>query len=820
VSFASALAAQLVPVRKWATPGAMAKALDPATVQTPALDLIDRELVKLTDMVQAGRVVHDLHVYLPPQEGKALALDTPVATPSGWTTMGALAVGDEVFDQDGRPCRVTWTSPTWTDRPCYTVRTGDGEAIVADVEHEWVVRLTRESGQHLHTTKVLAKQRVKNAQILGPAGLGLPDADLPLDPYVLGAWLGDGNSADAIFTCADPEIVDRIRAAGIPCRRLNSAPYRWSLAPEGGSSRISPVRAALRDLEVLRNKHIPGVYMRGSTAQRLALLQGLVDTDGYVSPKGLVEYTSTCERLARDVAELVFTLGAKAYVGTGRATVNGRDCGPKWRVKFMLAGAAHLPRKAVRCKDSTVARTRYVWAEPCPSVPTRCIEVDSPSHTYLAGRTLLPTHNSQRVSRRWPEWMLSSDPTLRIGIVSYGDELATSWGRQIRRDALAHPDLGIQLREDSRAAGRWETPQGGMVYCTGIAGGLAGVPLDVLIFDDPVKNREEAESGSIQRRNFDFYENVGVPRLSPRGVIVVMTTRWNKKDLAGQVLEAKVRPQKVISIPAVAEDNDPLGRRPGQELISSRKREPGYFLGLQERMSPYAFRSIYQQRPTDPTGSIFMRDRWRYWTWQSWPDHLDLSGVTLDLRDTWRFITADLAASTRTSADYTVAAAWALTLNRDLVCLGRVRARSPQEGHWDLIRPLAVEWRTVDVGVESTMMGTTLVRAATRAGLSPFDLHADRDKVTRAIPYSHMQRQGQVWLPASADWLDEWVGEHADFPTGVHDDQVDVGAYAARQAIGGWHPGGSPATPAEQRPDPFESQLSSALGRADGLGYL
>jgi predicted phage terminase large subunit-like protein len=303
--------------------------------------------------------------------------------------------------------------------------------------------------------------------------------------------------------------------------------------------------------------------------------------------------------------------------------------------------------------------------------------------------------------------------------------------------------------------------------------------------------------------------------------LVSHNTRWHKDDLAGRILDAEPQMWRVVSIPAVAEDpHDPLGRAPGEELVSARGRAPGYFTGLGRRLSAYVWRSLYQQRPTDPTGSIFMRDRWRYWTWQSWPDRLDLSGVTLDLRDTWRFITADLAASTRTSADYTVAAAWALTLNRDLVCLGRVRARSPQEGHWDLIRPLAVEWRTVDVGVESTMMGTTLVRAATRAGLSPFDLHADRDKVTRAIPYSHMQRQGQVWLPGSADWLDEWVGEHADFPTGVHDDQVDVGAYAARQAIGGWHPGGSPATPVDQRPDPFESQLSSALGGADGLGYL
>jgi predicted phage terminase large subunit-like protein len=428
---------------------------------------------------------------------------------------------------------------------------------------------------------------------------------------------------------------------------------------------------------------------------------------------------------------------------------------------------------------------------------------------------------SQRVSRRFPAWLLSQDPTLRIAIVSYDQEHATRWGRDVKRDIATHPELGISLREDSRAAGRWETPQGGGIYCAGIAGALTGRAVDVLIVDDPVKDRQAAESATQRQAAWDWWESVAVTRLSPRGRVVLMMTRWHKDDLAGRILEQEPQLWRVVSIPAVAEDpHDPLGRRPGEELVSARGRQPGYFTGLSQRLSAYVWRSLYQQRPTDPTGSIFQRDRWKYWTWDRWPDHLDLAGVTLDLRDTWRFITADLAASTRTSADFTVAAAWALTLNRDLVCLGRVRARTAQENHWDLIRPLAAEWRTVDVGVESTMMGTTLVRAAVRAGLQPFDLHADRDKVTRAIPYSHMQRQGQVWLPAAADWLDEWVGEHADFPTGVHDDQVDVGAYAARQAIGGWHPGGSPATPREHRPDPFERQLESALGGGDGFGWV
>lgn len=422
---------------------------------------------------------------------------------------------------------------------------------------------------------------------------------------------------------------------------------------------------------------------------------------------------------------------------------------------------------------------------------------------------------STLVSRRFPLWLLAHDPTLRIGIVSYGAELAEGFGRTAKRDVEQHPELGIQVRRDSRAAGRWDTEQGGGLYCVGLAGALTGRPLDYLLYDDVIKDRAEAESAAHRNRAWDHWDQVGRTRLSARGKVVVTLTRWHTDDLPGRLLARERGLWRVLAIPAIAEHDDPIGRAPGEEMLSARGRAPGYFLDLQARMAAYPFRAIYQQQPTSPKGSLFPRDGWRFWHWHRWPDYISLDGRTTDLRDCWRFVTADLAASVRTSADWTVAAAWALTMDRQLVCLGRVRDRTEDTGHWDLIRPLAAEWRTADVGVESTMMGTTLVRQATRAGLAPFDLHADKDKVTRAIPAGHMVRQGQVWLPGSADWLDEWVGEHADFPTGAHDDQVDVMAYAAK-LVHGWHPAQSPATPVHHAVDPFDRAMADALGRVNG----
>lgn len=462
----------------------IAKIIDPTTVQTTALDLIDKALEKTVD-TPGGRQYIGLSV----QEGKALALDTPIATPSGWSTMGELAVGDEVFDRHGRPCRVTWTSPTWTGRDCYAVQTGDGERIVADAAHEWVARLVYNGQERIHETTVLAKPRSQNAQIIAPAGLDLPDADLPLDPYVLGAWLGDGTSSAAAITCADPEILARIADAGFPATK-SASKYGWSLAGDpatyvagkGGKYRTSRLKALLRHLGVFENKHIPIDYLRASQKQRLALLQGLVDTDGYVMPKGQVEFCSTNKRIAEGVRDLVYTLGAKAVMGEGRATVNGKDCGPKYRVRFYLADAAHLFRKAQHCKDSSVARVRYVWAEACESVPTRCIEVDSPDHTFLAGRTLLPTHNSARVGIALPVALLRLRPDTRIVIASYGVDLARRNSEAVRNAIMTNPQLGLKIDPTTSAKGEWrlEGHKGG-VKAAGVGSALTGRPADCVL---------------------------------------------------------------------------------------------------------------------------------------------------------------------------------------------------------------------------------------------------------------------------------------------------------------------------------------------------
>jgi predicted phage terminase large subunit-like protein len=435
---------------------------------------------------------------------------------------------------------------------------------------------------------------------------------------------------------------------------------------------------------------------------------------------------------------------------------------------------------------------------------------------------------SQRVSRWNPTWLLYHDPTLRVGIGSYSLDKAMRWGRQTRRDVLAHPILAdrIRIRQDSRSAEHWESEAGGGIVCFGIEGGVTGEPLDVLIIDDPVRGRAEAESATYRENAWDIWESNLSTRASARFRAVVMMTRWHEDDLHGRLQGREPGMWHDIVIPAIADTPaDPLGRQLGEEMDSARGRAAGYFHDLKSRRSPYVFASIYQQRPVPGEGGLFPRSKWRYW----WPETLPHGPVLRvgprdgvqspwPLADCMRFLTVDLAASVKTSADYTVIAAWAITPDGHLVLLDRWRGRVTEREHWDKARALLERWDVPKMYVESRMFGTTLVYAAGRAGLPIEELQADTDKVTRATAGADLLQQDRVWLPANAAWLDEWLDEHGSFPNAAHDDQVDVTAYAARVVLAHWLREPAPETYAQTEytalVDPIDRLFGAELGSA------
>lgn len=370
--------------------------------------------------------------------GKALALDTPIPTPSGWTTMGELRVGDEVFDERGMPCRVTFATEVMHGHTCYDVVFSDGTVITADAEHQWLTvdrrtrkalaRRTGTTNRHdrpqsrpryapgIVTTEQIAATlydgREVNHAVPTCEPIVCPTADLPIDPYVLGVWLGDGHSAGASITTADAEILAHIERAGYAVRPMATSEGKCAvysigateLARDPVTGQMMPngsLHSALKALGLRNHKHIPVAYLRASEEQRLALLQGLMDTDGSVESCGRCEFMSTNHALAAGVYELVAGLGMQPRMTEERATLDGEDYGPRWRVRF----TAHRPvfrlsRKLARqhtgkAQRERVKRRYIVEVRPRPSVPVRCIQVDSPSHLFLASRAFIPTHNTR-----------------------------------------------------------------------------------------------------------------------------------------------------------------------------------------------------------------------------------------------------------------------------------------------------------------------------------------------------------------------------------------------------------------------------------------
>jgi hypothetical protein len=372
--------------------------------------------------------------------GKALAIDTPIPVPSGWTTMGQIRRGDSVFDENGQACRVVSCSGVARGRPCYEICFSNGERIVADADHLWLTRTKYErTAAYKHTDKYRVKRRrqrrkrcgykyttdyfpelaVPQKKTVDPNGhvrttkeiydtlkqgahtnhsieltkpIVLPRVELPVPPYLLGVWLGDGSTDAGSYTSADPEIARKVRVSG-----YQVVEYHYS---DGLASRWSVygLITKLRKCGLLGNKHIPSVYLRASVSQRMDLLHGLMDTDGDCAKTGRCTFNSTSRVLVDSVCELLSSLGVKFGVSEGRAKLYGRDCGPAWRVGFTpLLKVFSLKRKRERQygkRRPTQSRLYITSVQRVASVPVRCIRVDSPSRLFLAGRSMVPTHNS------------------------------------------------------------------------------------------------------------------------------------------------------------------------------------------------------------------------------------------------------------------------------------------------------------------------------------------------------------------------------------------------------------------------------------------
>jgi len=761
-----------------------------------------------------------LNIAMSVRHGKALDVDTPIPTPDGWTPMGELDIGDVVFDETGQPVRVVEAFDPYDVDDAYEVRFSDGSRIVTDAPHQWVTYSYREaqalgswrrrnglpnrewpSDWATGTDRSIARTpKVRTtAELTGEwhgiptAGpLDCPTAVLPIDPYVLGVWLGDGTAAGGSVTTADEAVIERIRAAGYRVE------HRPSYGPYGYW--VFGLQAQLKALGVFRDKHIPASYLRAGAAQRLDLLRGLMDSDGGVERSrrntGRVSFTNQNKRLADAVAELFVSLGAKVTRDERPSSLGGRLTGATaYRASTSPPFCPfHLSRKADSWADdskgSLTRRTRVVReVVRCGPRRVRCVAVDSPSHLYLAGEAMIPTHNSELISRYLVVWFLGMFPDRQVIIISYNQEKAAEWG-QYTRDVMKQigPKLfGLTVDSSSDSKTNWKIKgHRGGVMAVGADGTLAGVGGHLIVIDDPIKNRGEADSETIRSSMFTNYGGNIRTRLMPGGTMILTMARWHEDDLTGQI-EANTReggdPWEFLNFPAIAEApadadsatwRDALGRADGDALWP--EVWPGDRLRqIEASIDPSDWDSLYQQHPSSKEGGMFRVDAWNYIS----PSEAARLKPYMRLCRFW-----DTAASKR-KGDWTVGALVGILPDKRVFVFPPQRFREDPHVVKQRIKTAAIgDGQMVPIRMEQERAGAgKTVIADYKLELLGWDfdgVRAEGSKEQRAKPFASQQGIGNVYLVGDEqdEWCQAWVEEYRTFPTGRHDDQVDAGSGA------------------------------------------
>ena len=394
------------------------------------------------------------------------------------------------------------------------------------------------------------------------------------------------------------------------------------------------------------------------------------------------------------------------------------------------------------------------------------------------GRLLVempPRHGkSFTVSKLFPAWFVGNNPDYRVMNVSYGARLAeknSRWVRNVLRSkAWASLYPHVQLARDSKSVETWaiEGREGGM-DALGIDGAATGSGAHILNIDDPFKNRQQAESVTYRERVWDAYTDDYYTRLEPGGAIIVTQTRWHEDDLIGRLVAREKGNWTRLRLPALAEDNDPLGRKTDAALWPQRY-DKQTLLKTRATLGEYSFSALYQQNPVPAEGGIFKRSAF-----------IRVNDVPT-LRFTVRFW--DLAMSAKTSADYTVGVKMGVDDAGNVYVLDVIRVQMEWPDVVPMLRQqIALDGRHVVQGIEQQgFMSRAVQDLAGDRSLYAYTIKGyptDKDKLTRALPFAARVGNGQVfvlWRGGSAEYVDELTS----FPNALHDDQVDAssGAFA------------------------------------------
>ena len=729
-----------------------------------------------------------LIINMPPRH--AIMTGMKIPTLSGMKTMADLQVGDFVFGPDGLPVRVMGKSEVFKDRELYRVWTDDNTYLDVDGEHLWTVRLNRKvSVYHDYTTEQLWRRQngevlrtkrsgevefVKGIYMEDPRLPRLPDClpaqypekNLPIDPYVLGLWLGDGHKNNGIITSHDDD-------AAFIRPEVERRGYATTDQSTKMTFGILDLKVKLRDLGVLGNKHIPDAYLTASEEQRRDLLKGLMDSDGNISKQGQCFFAQSDRAFIDQAAQLIRSLGIKANILVSEAKIGDKSYGSSWKISFYASNICFLPRKEDRTLKNKRTFGRYIRIRKLGYTgDTQCIKVDREDGLFLAGEGYICTHNtkSEFASYLLPSWFLGRFPGKKIIQCSNTAELATGFGRKVRNlvgsEQYAKVFPNVSLRQDSKAAGRWSTNHNGEYFAIGVGGTVTGKGADLLIIDDPHSEQEArlaASSPEIFDSVYEWYTSGPRQRLQPGGSIVIVMTRWSKRDLTGRILKSALERDgekwELIEFPAILPSGNPLW----PEFWSYEELE-----ALRDELPASKWNAQYQQSPTSEEGALIKRDWWKLW------DHEDPPSCEYILQS-W-----DTAFSKSERADYSACTTWGVFYPNEnpedpnIILLDAVKKRMEFPELKETALRFYKEWEPDSFIVEAKASGAPLIYELRAMGIPVQEFTPTRgnDKIVRVNAISDLFASGKVWAPPKR-WAEEVIEELAAFPNSDHDDFVD-----------------------------------------------
>lgn len=603
-------------------------------------------------------------VQMPPQHGKEISDNQIVATTKGLKKHGDLIVGDYVFGRDGTPVKVLWVSEK--TRSEYVVSFSDGAKIECHGNHEWTVYNRFRQKEETIETKHMASSTIYNGD--GKRGsrykyhvdsnvcVMFDSRNVDLDPYVLGAWLGDGDSSCGIIHIGNND-VEIIGNSTYKFKESKGTTTRKFYSPE--------LNLLLKNNGLIKNKHIPDMYKYNSVEVRKNVIAGLIDTDGYVYHRnGRITISNTNKRIIDDAAFILRSLGQSVVVCEFKPRVSSSGIvGKKIVYQLCFNPTMTFPTKVKRKKVTKLSinkKRAIVSIERKEGLGYgNCIQVEG--GIYLVGDTFIPTHNSEGSSRKLPAFMLGLNPDRKICIGSYAATIARDFNRDVQRiiDTPRYRELfpGTYLNGSNvvtmantylRNSDVIEmVGRKGSLRVVGRGGSLTSKTVDVSILDDVYKDYAEGNSPIVRAAAWKWYTTVVRTRLHNDSQELIVFTRWHDDDLIGRIEKSG---EIIIDVTRWADlENIPPGAWVRINFEALKSGEPTEIdprpvgaslwegrhnrmkLEAQKALDPVQFQCLYQGNPGSAEGRL-------YQPFKTWVEKSDYgtyirSGAYIDVAD-------------------------------------------------------------------------------------------------------------------------------------------------------------------------------------------